>query len=83
VIAVPTKNLPPVAAAHFGRFDPNAYETFDESGRLYRDGSSIVVSSARAYFLEAVGHFRNLSQTQKPARACFTKSLATVRLHTD
>jgi N-acyl homoserine lactone hydrolase len=63
VIVVHTKKFPPITAPNL-RFDPTAYETFDESADLYRDGSVIVVP-LRGHTPGSVGIFVNLSPTRR------------------
>jgi len=46
------------------RFDPQPYETFDESADLYRDGSVVVVP-LRGHTPGSVGIFVNLSPTRR------------------
>jgi len=63
VIAAHTQKFPPVAAPTL-RFEPTAYETFDESADLYRDGSVVVVP-LRGHTPGSVGVFVNLSSKRR------------------
>jgi len=63
VMAVHTQKFPPVAAPTL-RFDPIAYETFDESADLYKDGSVVVVP-LRGHTPGSVGIFVNLSPVRR------------------
>ncbi len=59
VIAAHVKKFPAPGAATL-RFDPQPYETFDESADLYRDGSVVVVP-LRGHTPGSVGIFVNLA----------------------
>jgi len=63
VIAAHTPKFPLVAAPTL-RFDSVAYETFDESADLYKDGSVVVVP-LRGHTPGSVGIFVNLSPTRR------------------
>ncbi len=59
VIAVHVQKFPELGAPTL-RFDPQPYETFDESADLYKDGSVVVVP-LRGHTPGSVGIFLNLS----------------------
>jgi glyoxylase-like metal-dependent hydrolase (beta-lactamase superfamily II) len=63
VIAAHTKKFPSPDAPTL-KFDPNPYETFDESADLYKDGSVVVVP-LRGHTPGSVGIFVNLSPTKR------------------
>ena len=63
MIAVHTQKFPLVVASTL-RFDPLAYETFDESADLYKDGSVVVVP-LRGHTPGSVGIFVNLSPVRR------------------
>ncbi|HEY6385887.1 MAG TPA: MBL fold metallo-hydrolase [Candidatus Acidoferrum sp.] len=63
VIASHVKKFPAPGAPTL-RFDPQAYETFDESADLYRDGSVVVVP-LRGHTPGSVGIFVNLSPNRR------------------
>lgn len=63
VIATHIKNFPSPDAATL-KFDPNPYETFDESADLYKDGSVVVVP-LRGHTPGSAGIFVNLSPAKR------------------
>jgi N-acyl homoserine lactone hydrolase len=62
-IAAHTQKFPPASAPTL-KFDATAYETFDESIDLYKDGSVVVVP-LRGHTPGSVGIFVNLSPTRR------------------
>jgi glyoxylase-like metal-dependent hydrolase (beta-lactamase superfamily II) len=63
VIAAHVQKFPAPGAPTL-RFDPQPYETFDESADLYKDGSVVVVS-LRGHTPGSVGIFVNLSPNRR------------------
>jgi glyoxylase-like metal-dependent hydrolase (beta-lactamase superfamily II) len=63
VIAAYMQKFPPPSAPTL-RFDPQPYETFDESADLYKDGSVVVVP-LRGHTPGSVGVFVNLSPSRR------------------
>jgi len=63
VIAAYTQEFPAPGAPTL-RFDPQPYETFDESADLYKDGSVVVVP-LRGHTPGSAGIFVNLSPTRR------------------
>jgi N-acyl homoserine lactone hydrolase len=63
VIAAHVQKFPPLNKPSL-RFDPEAYETFDESADLYKDGSVVVVP-LRGHTPGSVGIFVNLSPSRR------------------
>jgi glyoxylase-like metal-dependent hydrolase (beta-lactamase superfamily II) len=57
------QKFPPPSAPTL-RFDPQPYETFDESADLYKDGSVVVVP-LRGHTPGSVGVFVNLSPSRR------------------
>ena len=63
VIAAHVQKFPPLGKPTL-RFDPQPYETFDESADLYKDGSVVVVP-LRGHTPGSVGIFVNLSPSRR------------------
>jgi glyoxylase-like metal-dependent hydrolase (beta-lactamase superfamily II) len=63
VIAAHVQKFPPLNKPSL-RFDPQPYETFDESADLYKDGSVVVVP-LRGHTPGSVGIFVNLSPSHR------------------